>query len=63
MPLTTRVSGKAVGIVGMGRIGAAVARRLAGFDADIAYFAPQPPRRAPWPSLTISLLSRGGQSS
>ncbi|MBP7241840.1 2-hydroxyacid dehydrogenase [Amaricoccus sp.] len=38
MPLTTRVSGKAVGIVGMGRIGAAVAKRLAGFDADIAYF-------------------------
>jgi D-3-phosphoglycerate dehydrogenase len=38
MPLTTRVSGKAVGIVGMGRIGAAVARRLAGFDTDIAYF-------------------------
>ena len=38
MPLTTRVSGKRVGIVGMGRIGAAVARRLAGFDADIAYF-------------------------
>jgi D-3-phosphoglycerate dehydrogenase len=38
MPLTTRVSGKAVGIVGMGRIGAAVARRLAAFDADIAYF-------------------------
>jgi lactate dehydrogenase-like 2-hydroxyacid dehydrogenase len=38
MVLTTRVSGKAVGIVGMGRIGAAVAKRLAGFDADIAYF-------------------------
>lgn len=38
MPLVTRVSGKPVGVVGMGRIGAAVARRLAGFDADIAYF-------------------------
>ena len=38
LPLTTRVSGKRVGIVGMGRIGAAVAQRLAGFDADIAYF-------------------------
>jgi D-3-phosphoglycerate dehydrogenase len=37
MPLTTRVSGKRVGIVGMGRIGVAVARR-AGFDADIVYF-------------------------
>lgn len=39
MPLVTRVSGKAVGVVGLGRIGAAVAKRLAGFDADIAYFA------------------------
>jgi D-3-phosphoglycerate dehydrogenase len=38
MPLVTRVSGKTVGIVGMGRIGAAVAKRLAGFDAEIAYF-------------------------
>lgn len=38
MPLVTRVCGKAVGIVGMGRIGAAVAKRLTGFDADIAYF-------------------------
>ncbi len=39
MHLVTRVSGKKVGIVGMGRIGAAVARRLAAFDCDIAYFA------------------------
>lgn len=38
MPLVTRVSGKTVGIVGMGRIGAAVARRLAAFDCEIAYF-------------------------
>ncbi len=42
MPLTTRVSGKAVGIVGMGRIGAAVAKRLAAFDCDIAYFGRAP---------------------
>jgi lactate dehydrogenase-like 2-hydroxyacid dehydrogenase len=38
MPLVTRVCGKAVGIVGMGRVGTAVAKRLTGFDADIAYF-------------------------
>ena len=38
MPLVTRVCGKAVGVVGMGRVGAAVAKRLVGFDADIAYF-------------------------
>ncbi len=47
MPLTTRVSGKAVGIVGMGRIGAAVAKRLAAFDADIAYFGRTPRPDAP----------------
>ena len=39
MPLVTRVHGKRLGIVGMGRIGAAVARRAAAFDCSIAYFA------------------------
>jgi D-3-phosphoglycerate dehydrogenase len=34
----TRVCGKKAGVVGMGRVGAAVARRLAAFDCDIAYF-------------------------
>jgi D-3-phosphoglycerate dehydrogenase len=48
MPLTTRVSGKAVGIVGMGRIGAAVAKRLAGFDTDIAYFGRTPRPDSPY---------------
>jgi lactate dehydrogenase-like 2-hydroxyacid dehydrogenase len=38
MHLVTRVNGKKVGVVGMGRVGAAVARRLTGFDCDIAYF-------------------------
>jgi hydroxypyruvate reductase len=36
-PMTTRVSGKRMGIVGLGRIGQAVARRAAGFDMAIAY--------------------------
>lgn len=36
-PLTTRVSGKRLGIVGLGRIGQAVAQRAAGFEMDIAY--------------------------
>lgn len=36
-PLKTRVHGKRVGILGLGRIGFEVARRLAGFDMDIAY--------------------------
>ena len=36
--LTTRVFRKKVGIIGMGRIGVGVAKRLAGFDCSIAYF-------------------------
>jgi D-3-phosphoglycerate dehydrogenase len=37
MHLVTRVHGKQVGIVGMGRIGVEVAKRLAAFDCPIAY--------------------------
>lgn len=36
-PLKTRVHGKRVGILGLGRIGYEVAKRLTGFDMDIAY--------------------------
>jgi Lactate dehydrogenase and related dehydrogenases len=36
-PLSTRVSGKRLGILGLGRIGAAIARRGAGFDMQIRY--------------------------
>ncbi|MBO9134714.1 MULTISPECIES: 2-hydroxyacid dehydrogenase [Rhizobium] len=39
MPLVTRVSGKKLGLVGMGRIGQAIARRGAAFGCDIAYFS------------------------
>lgn len=37
LPLATKFSGKRVGIVGPGRIGRAIARRAAAFDAVIAY--------------------------
>ena len=37
--LTTRVFGKKVGIVGMGRIGQAFAKRAAAFECDISYFS------------------------
>ena len=37
MPLTTRVWGKRMGIVGLGRIGRAVARRAEGFGMAISY--------------------------
>jgi lactate dehydrogenase-like 2-hydroxyacid dehydrogenase len=36
-PLARRVSGARVGILGLGRIGLAVARRLSAFDAKISY--------------------------
>lgn len=38
MPLTDRFHRKRIGLAGLGRIGRAVARRLEGFDAEIAYF-------------------------
>ena len=40
-PLTTRVWGKRIGIVGLGRIGGAIARRAAAFGMPIAYSARQ----------------------
>ena len=39
MPLVTRVSGKKVGLVGMGRIGQAIGQRAAAFGCEIGYFA------------------------
>lgn len=53
-PLTTRISGKKLGILGLGRIGEKVARRAMGFDMDIAYHNRRPREGAPWrhePSL------------
>ena len=37
LTLGTRVSGKKLGIVGLGRIGEAIARRSLGFDMEVAY--------------------------
>jgi lactate dehydrogenase-like 2-hydroxyacid dehydrogenase len=36
-PLTTTLRGRKIGIVGLGRIGTAIARRLEGFGVEIAY--------------------------
>jgi lactate dehydrogenase-like 2-hydroxyacid dehydrogenase len=43
-PLSTRVSGKRLGILGLGRIGSAVARRGSGFSMEVRYHgrAPKP---------------------
>ncbi|KAI3521598.1 hypothetical protein L1887_11069 [Cichorium endivia] len=37
--LTTKVSGKPVGILGLGRIGSAIAKRLEGFGCPISYYS------------------------
>lgn len=37
LPLATKVTGKRLGIVGLGRIGRAIAKRAHGFDMPIAY--------------------------
>jgi lactate dehydrogenase-like 2-hydroxyacid dehydrogenase len=39
-PLTRRVHGRRLGIVGLGSIGRAVARRASGFDMDVSYSGP-----------------------
>jgi hydroxypyruvate reductase len=42
LPLGTRVSGARLGIVGMGRIGQAIAEAAAAFNMSIAYHGPRP---------------------
>ncbi|GGV58713.1 hydroxyacid dehydrogenase [Streptomyces longisporoflavus] len=47
-PLATRVSGKRIGILGLGRIGRAVARRFEGFGTSIAYCSRTPVADVPY---------------
>lgn len=49
MPLTTRVWGKRIGIVGLGRIGRAVARRAEGFGMAISYSGRTPKEDVAYP--------------
>lgn len=41
-PLTTRISGKRLGILGLGRIGNVIARRASGFDMEVRYHNRRP---------------------
>ena len=53
--LAQRVSGRRLGIVGLGRIGRTIAKRAGGFDMDIRYHSRRVVADAPWqhePSLT-----------
>lgn len=47
-PLGHRVSGRRLGIVGLGRIGRTIARRAGGFDMDIRYHARRPVADVAW---------------
>ncbi|MDY0983998.1 2-hydroxyacid dehydrogenase [Microbacterium sp. CFBP9023] len=47
-PLTRRFSGSTVGLLGLGRIGQAIARRAAAFDATILYTTRRPVEEVPW---------------
>ncbi|HEY0885293.1 MAG TPA: 2-hydroxyacid dehydrogenase [Ramlibacter sp.] len=47
-PLSTSVTGKRLGIVGLGRIGRAIAKRCAGFDMQIRYHNRRPVADAPY---------------
>jgi lactate dehydrogenase-like 2-hydroxyacid dehydrogenase len=60
-PLQRKVWGKRVGILGLGRIGFEVGRRLAGFDMQIAYSARAPkPEAAAWEYIAdpVALAAR-----
>jgi len=48
MPLARKMSGARLGIVGMGRIGQAIAQRAAAFGMDIAYNARSAKSALPW---------------
>jgi len=47
-PLTTRVSGKRLGILGLGRIGQVVAKRASGFDMEVRYHNRRPNPSVPY---------------
>src|SRR4051812_40276163 len=47
-PLGRQVSGAKLGIVGLGRIGQAIARRAGGFDMQVRYHARRPVEGATW---------------
>ena len=74
MGLVSRFHGKKVGIVGFGRIGSAVARRVSGFDVEVGYFNRSPRLDMPqlffadllalaaWSDVLIVTLSGGAST-
>lgn len=60
-PLQRKVSGKRVGILGLGRIGAAIARRLQGFDMAISYSGRAPKETPPGWTFVADPVTLAGQ--
>ena len=60
LPLATRVSGKRAGILGLGRIGRAIAQRATGFGMKVAYTGRRPQEGVPYPFVPdLVELARG----
>lgn len=71
MPLTGSMSGRKIGIVGLGRIGEAIGRRFTGFDTEIGYWNrspkspsawrafPTPPTLAAWADILVVAVAGG----
>ena len=60
MPLTRSLKGKRVGILGLGRIGRAIAQRAEVFGCDISYHGPREKPDAPYPYVAELVdLARG----
>nr|WP_272874883.1 2-hydroxyacid dehydrogenase [Roseomonas marmotae] len=60
MGLGTGIQGKRAGIVGLGKIGSAIASRAAGIGMQVAWHGPRPKPEAPWPYVEdLTELARG----
>lgn len=57
-PLATRISGKKLGIVGLGRIGRVIARRASGFDMQVRYHNRRPVEGVEGYEATLAGLAR-----
>ena len=59
MPLTDTIQGKKLGIIGMGRIGRAIARRAEAFNLKVAYSGPNRKSDVSWPYFADPLALAG----
>lgn len=59
IPLATQVTGKRLGILGLGRIGQAIAQRSFGFTMSVGYHSRHPVADVPWPySASVTELAQ-----